>query len=79
MKKLKQYWAPTPVKARKWGDAILIISASLAGAVMTLPVPDNTKLWINFGLTVFGVVGKVITNFAVEEPVRTELPTEQHS
>lgn len=76
MKKLRQYWTPTPVKARKVGDALLLISASLTGAVMTLPVPDNTKLWINFGLTLFGVIGKVITNFAVEEPIRPELPTE---
>ena len=74
MKKLKQYWTPTPVKARKIGDAFLVLSASLSGAVMGLPLPDNQKLWINFGLTLLGVIGKIVTNFAVEEPIRSENP-----
>jgi hypothetical protein len=74
MKKLQQYWTPTPVKARKIGDAFLILSASLSGAVMGLPLPDNHKLWINFILTLVGVIGKIITNFAAEEPIRSEQP-----
>ena len=72
MKTLKTYWHPTPIKARRWGDAFLLLSASLSGAVMGLPIEDFKKLWINFALTLIGVIGKIITNFASDEPINTQ-------
>lgn len=64
---LKNYYAPTPINMRKIGDAILLGSTSVSGMVMGLPLSDNTKLWLTFGLNLFGVLGKVITNFFKDE------------
>lgn len=49
-------------KIKKIGDAILIFTTSLSGAVMGLPISDSAKLWINFGLTFVGTIGKIMTN-----------------
>lgn len=49
-------------KLKKIGDAILIFTTSLSGAVMGLPISDSAKLWINFGLTFIGTIGKIMTN-----------------
>jgi len=54
-------------KLKKIGDSFLIISTSLSGAVMGLPISDTAKLWINFGLTIIGTMGKVITNIMSKE------------
>lgn len=65
--KLKNYYKSTPIKMRKIGDAILLGSTSISGMVMGLPMSDNNKLWMTFGLNIFGVLGKVITNFFTDE------------
>ena len=64
---LKNYYAPTPINMRKIGDAILLGSTSISGMIMGLPLSDNYKLWLTFGLNLFGVLGKVITNFFKDE------------
>jgi hypothetical protein len=77
MKKLKEnYWAATPVIARKIGDSLLIASLGLTGGVMALPIEDETKLWVNFGIAGLGTVGKIITNLFTTVLPPPEPPTE---
>jgi len=70
---LKNYYAPTPQKFRKIGDSVLFFAVAIQPLTLTLPVTDNTRLWIGFALSVAGVIGKTITNFFAEEPA-TEQP-----
>lgn len=67
MKALENYKAPTPVKWRKIGDAILLISTSLSTMVMGLPMTEHQQLWAIFIVNCIGVFGKVITNFFKDE------------
>lgn len=60
----KRYFSPVPTKARKIGDAILYTSLSFQPIIIGLPLPDNQKLWVNFGISALGIIGKIITNFA---------------
>ena len=63
----ENYKAPTPVKWRKIGDAILLFSTSMSAMVMGLPLSEHAKLWTIFILNGIGVIGKVITNLFKEE------------
>ncbi len=68
------YYKPTPVKWRKIGDAILLGSTSLSAMMMGAPLSETNKTWCIFLLNVFGVAGKVLTNFFKEEEVITQNP-----
>ena len=61
---MKSYWAPTPNKMRKIGDALLGVFSITSMSSMFL---DNKSLAITS--LIIGVVGKVLTNFFSEEPV----------
>lgn len=77
MKKLKEnYWASTPLVCRKIGDSLLIASLGLTGGVMALPIDDETKLWVNFGIAGVGTIGKIITNLFTTVPPPEEPPIE---
>lgn len=65
--KLSDYYKPTPALFRKVGDAILVGSTSLAALFMGAPIDEHKKNWIIFGLNVFGVLGKIATNFFKDE------------
>lgn len=66
---LENYKAPTPVKWRKIGDSILLVSTSMSTMVMGLPITEHQQLWLIFSVNAFGVIGKVITNlFKEDEP-----------
>lgn len=62
----KRYYAPTPEKWQKIGDTVLGLSLALQPLTLTLPISDNTRLWINFGFAAVGVVSKFLTNLASE-------------
>lgn len=63
------YYSPTPKKFRQIGDAILIGCASLSALIVGSPLSDNAQKWVIFSLSVLGVLGKVISNFAkTDEP-----------
>lgn len=64
---IKKYYAPTPAKFRKIGDAILFISVGLQPLTQTLPLTDNQRVWVNFGMGAAGLIAKVITNFFTED------------
>lgn len=70
--KLKiDYYAPTPKKWRKIGDACLAVSASL---LTFLPFADGHVLQIGVIIAAMtGIVGKFITNFFTEESVNSEV------
>lgn len=61
---MKSYWAPTPKKIRKVGDALLGVFSITS---MSSMVMDNKHLAI--ASLILGVVGKILTNFFGEEPV----------
>lgn len=60
----KSYWASTPVKLRKIGDALLGIFSITSVSSMVM---DNKPLAITS--LIIGVVGKVLSNFFSEEPI----------
>ena len=64
---MSNYYSPTPKKWRKIGDAILLGTATLSTLMMGAPFDDRTISLTVWGLSVIGVVGKVITNFFKEE------------
>lgn len=70
---MKHYWAPTPKKWRKIGDAILAAGTFVtAGALLEYDkmkeifTPQEVKAVIAVAF-VLGVVGKFLTNFFTTE------------
>jgi hypothetical protein len=61
---LKSYWAPTPKKIRKIGDALLGVFSITSMSSMIM----EDRILAVVSLTI-GVLGKVLTNFFTEEPV----------
>jgi hypothetical protein len=61
---VKSYWAPTPKKARKIGDALLGVFSVTS---MSSMIMDHKGLSV--ASLVIGVVGKVLSNFFAEDPV----------
>ena len=61
---MKSYWAPTPKKARKIGDALLGVFSVTS---MSSMIMENKPLAVTS--LVIGVVGKILSNFFAEEPV----------
>lgn len=73
MNLMKNYYAPTPKKWRKIGDAILAVGTFVtAGGLIAFEelekiyTPKELKIIIGISL-VLGVVGKFLTNFFKEE------------
>lgn len=58
---MKNYYKPTPVKWRKLGDALLAVSAFLAGSQIL--ANNKTLALVALGI---GVIGKFLTNFFSE-------------
>ena len=59
---LKSYWAPTPKKLRKLGDALLGVFTVTS---MSSMITDHKTLAITS--LIIGVLGKVLTNFFSED------------
>ena len=72
MSLVKKYYSPTPAKFRRIGDAILFTCVGIQPLTQALPLSDNSKLWVNFGFSVAGVISKVITNFFTDETVEED-------
>jgi hypothetical protein len=69
MSVVKNYWAPTPKKWRKIGDALLATSTMITvGGMMQF---ENLKeiftleqiRWLTIAPMILGVIGKFLTNF----------------
>lgn len=65
---MKKYFSPTPKKWRKVGDSLLLLSVGVSGSITGLPMPDNEKMWLMFAVSLLGTFGKIMTNFAGDEP-----------
>jgi uncharacterized PurR-regulated membrane protein YhhQ (DUF165 family) len=69
MKSLKNYYKPTPVKIRKFGDALLACAALIGGGGLIAydslkEVYSPKELKVIIGVTLFvGIIGKFLTNF----------------
>ena len=59
---IKDYYKPTPVKWRKIGDALLIISTTISSFSMY----ENIH-WLAMTSLITGVLGKLLTNFFTEK------------
>jgi len=68
--KISDYYKPTPTLFRKIGDTILVGCTSLAAMMMGTPIEEHTKTWLIFSLNVFGVMGKMVTNFFKEDETK---------
>ena len=69
MNVVKNYWAPTPKKWKKIGDALLATSTMITvGGMMQF---ENLKeiftleqiRWLTIAPVILGVIGKFLTNF----------------
>ena len=76
MSMLKNYWAPTPKKWKKIGDALLATSTMITvGGMMQF---ENLKeiftleqiRWITVAPMILGVIGKFLTNFFKDSNLR---------
>lgn len=61
MKKLNNYYHPTPKKWRQLGDALLGVSTTITGFSLY-----NEMKEVAFAALIIGVVGKFLTNFFVD-------------
>jgi hypothetical protein len=61
---LKSYWAPTPKKLRKLGDALLGVFTITS---MSSMITDHKSLAVTS--LIIGVLGKVLTNFFSEDSI----------
>ena len=57
----EKYYAPTPAKWRKLGDALLGVSTTITG----FAIYEDVK-WIAITAVIIGVVGKFLSNFFSE-------------
>ena len=62
----ERYKKPTPRKWKILGDIILVMCAAASGAIMSLPISNDTASWINFALIMIMALGKCTTNLATE-------------
>lgn len=58
----RKYYAPTPAKWRKLGDALLGVSTTITG----FAIYEETK-WVAITALVIGVAGKFLSNFFTED------------
>ena len=56
-----KYYAPTPAKWRKLGDALLGVSTTITG----FAIYEDVK-WIALTALAIGVIGKFLSNFFAE-------------
>lgn len=55
---------------KKWkaiADFFLYTLPLYLGAIMALPFPEETKLWVNFGISIAIVTLKGLSKFTAEE------------
>lgn len=61
MKKLNNYYSPTPKKWRQLGDALLGVSTTITGFSLY-----NEMKEVALAALIIGVIGKFLTNFFVD-------------
>ena len=61
-KHIKRYYAPTPKKWRKLGDALLAVSTTITASAIA-----NHTNWVAYTALAVGVIGKFLTNLFTDE------------
>ncbi len=64
---VSNFHKPSNKKLKAIADFFLYSLPLYLGAVMALPVAENTKMWINFGLTIVIITIKGLTKFTSED------------
>ena len=65
--KVENLSKPSNKKWKAIADIFLYTLPLYLGAVMTLPISDNIKLWVTFGVTFLTVTLKGLTKFTSNE------------
>jgi predicted phosphoadenosine phosphosulfate sulfurtransferase len=55
---------------KKWkavADFFLYSLPLYLGAILALPIPENVKLWLNFGISIAVITLKSLSKFTTEE------------
>lgn len=63
----KHFYHPTPKKWRIIGDFALGLLVAVQPVLHDMPVTDQTKYWVNLGVTIMLVSFKFFTNLFKEE------------
>lgn len=59
---LKRYNEPTPKYWRQIGDFALVLLVAIQPMVVNMPIGENYRYWVDFGLTIVLVGIKFWTN-----------------
>lgn len=65
--KLENLSKPSNRQYKKIADFFLYTLPMYQAAVVALPISDNAKVWIGFGLTFFVITIKGLTKFTTNE------------
>jgi hypothetical protein len=58
---------PSNKKLKAVADFFLYTLPLYLGAIMALPIPEESKIWLNFGVTIVIVTLKGLTKFTTDE------------
>jgi len=64
---INNWQQPSEKKFKKIADILLYSLPLYLGAVMTSPMDETLKLWVNFGITFVIITVKTISKFTKEE------------
>lgn len=68
MLKLENLSKPSNIKWKSVADFFLYTLPVYLSTIMALPIGDDIKLWINFGVSILTVTLKGLSKFTAENP-----------
>jgi predicted phosphoadenosine phosphosulfate sulfurtransferase len=68
---VKNLSRPSNKAWKKVADFFLYTLPLYLGVIVALPLPEETKIWINFGMSMAVVTLKGLTKFTSEETINT--------
>lgn len=74
MFKLNNLGRPSNKKWKAVADFFLYTLPLYLGAIMSLPISDEIKMWLNFGVTILTISFKGISKFTSEETIKDDKP-----
>lgn len=69
MFKLENFNKPSNRKWKSIADFFLFTLPLYLGAILALPVSEDVKLWLNFGVTIVTITLKGLSKFTAEESI----------
>ena len=69
MFKLENFNKPSNRKWKSIADFFLFTLPLYLGAILALPVSEDVKLWLNFGVTMVTITLKGLSKFTAEESI----------